>query len=101
MITIQEYSEKYEREYLRYLKDSDITVIKEVNQKFSELGAADPLTLSFYRKLQGLIATALKDGLASFNLQEEGLTPTAKENIMAMRTLLRYYRLLEDNVKNF
>lgn len=28
MITIQEYSEKYERDYLRYLKDSDITVIK-------------------------------------------------------------------------
>jgi hypothetical protein len=61
--TLQEYCEKYERDYLKYLKESEITVIKDVNQKFSELGSADPLSLSFYRKLQGLIASALKDCL--------------------------------------
>jgi hypothetical protein len=63
--TLQEYCEKYEREYLKYLKESEINVIKDVNQKFSELGSADPLSLPFYRKLQGLIASALKDCLAA------------------------------------
>ena len=33
--TLQEYCEKYEREYLKYLKESEINVIKDVNQKFS------------------------------------------------------------------
>jgi hypothetical protein len=68
--TVQDYCEKYEREYLKYLKESEITVIKDVNQKFSELGSAEALSLSFYRKLQGLIASALKDCLVSFHVEE-------------------------------
>ncbi len=69
--TLQEYCEKYEREYLKYLKESEITVIKDVNQKFSELGSADPLSLPFYRKLQGLLASALKDCLTSLTTVED------------------------------
>lgn len=44
-----------------------------MNQKFSELGSAEPLTLSFYRKLQGLLASALKDCLQIVSAQEEKL----------------------------
>ena len=65
--TLQEYCEKYEREYLKYLKESEITVIKEVNQKFSELGSVEALSQGFYKKLLGLIASALKDCMNFLN----------------------------------
>lgn len=45
-------------------------MIKEVNQKFSELGSIDPLSISFYRKLQGVISSALKDSISLVNFQE-------------------------------
>lgn len=99
--TLQEYCEKYEREYLKYLKESEITVIKDVNQKFSELGSADPLSLSFYRKLQGLIGSALKDCLSGLGGMEELLGEDAKARVLAVKTLLRYYRWIEDNNKNY
>jgi hypothetical protein len=35
MSTLAEYSEKYEKEYLKHLKEANILVIKEVNQKYS------------------------------------------------------------------
>jgi hypothetical protein len=76
-------------------------VIKEVNQQFNELASSESLTLSFYRKLQGLVTSALKDSTPSFSSQEGELTSKNKENLMAIRTLLRYYRWLEENVKNY
>jgi hypothetical protein len=76
-------------------------VIKEVNQKFNELSSSESLTLSFYRKLQGLIASALKDSITPFHSQEGELTSKDKENLMAIRALLRYYKWLDENVKHF
>lgn len=41
LITIlSDYCEKYEREYLKHLKDANVEVIREVNQKFNELGTS-------------------------------------------------------------
>jgi hypothetical protein len=99
--TLQEYCEKYEREYLKYLKESEITVIKDVNQKFSELGSADPLSLPFYRKLQGLIASALKDCVTILPTVEDPVSEETKGKILTVKSLLRYYRWIEDNGKNY
>lgn len=49
------------------MKESEITVIKEVNQKFSELGSVEALSHGFYKKLLGLIASALKDCMNFLN----------------------------------
>lgn len=75
-------------------------MIKDVNQKFSELGSPDSLSLSFYRKLQGLIASALKDCISSLTVPEV-ISDTLKNNIFAVKTLTRYYRWIDSNVKNF
>lgn len=75
-------------------------MIKDVNQKFSELGSPDSLSLSFYRKLQGLIVSALKDCISSLNVPET-ISDSLKGSILAVRTLTRYYRWVDSNVKNF
>jgi hypothetical protein len=35
LATFTEYLEKYEKEYLKHLKEANIVVIKEINQKYS------------------------------------------------------------------
>lgn len=72
-------------------------MIKEVNQKFSELSAAEPLSMSFFRKIQSVISPALKDCLVNVHTsREEGKGP-----MEGVRSLLQYYRWIESNVKNF
>lgn len=92
-----EYLDKYEKEYLRHLKEANIVVIKEVNQKFSELGSSEPLSLSFYRKVQALMGPALKECLLSSSLQGDG----SKGYMEGVRCLAQYYRWVDTNVKNF
>lgn len=76
-------------------------MIKEVNQKFNELSSPESLNISFYRKLQGLVASALRDSIALLKSQEGELNSRDKENLLAIRSLLQYYRWSDENVKNF
>ena len=101
LATMQEYCERYEREYLRHLKDSEISVIKDVNQRFSELGSSDPLSLPFYQKLQTPLSSALKDCLTGCDLSSSSPSPHATGTPQAVKALLRYYRWVEINVSHY
>lgn len=59
------------------------------------------LSVSFYRKLQGLIASALKDCLTALSVVEEPISEEAKGKILAVKSMVRYYRWIEDNGKNY
>ena len=98
MATFGEYCEKYEKEYLKHLKEANIIVIKEINQKFSELGSAEPLSLSFYRKVQSLMGLALKDCLMSPYLQ---LGEQSQGYMQGVRCLMQYFKWIECNTKNY
>ena len=99
--TCQEYCQKYEREYLNHLKEADINLIKEVNQKFSELGNAEPLSLSVYRRIQAVVVPALKECLASPLLGEERGAGPSEGFWEGVRSLFQYYRWVELNTKYF
>lgn len=97
MGTLADYCEKYERDYLRHLKEANIQVIREVNQKFNELGSSEPLSLSFYTKIQAFMAPALKDAIRAVHVTGEG----AKGSMEGARSLYQYYKWVDLNVKNF
>jgi hypothetical protein len=46
--SIASHSEKYEKEYLDFIKHNDIKVIRAVNRKFPELCHNSPLNIKFY-----------------------------------------------------
>ena len=59
--TLRDYCEKYEREYLIFLKRADINVIKEVNQKLPEFTSSDPFMVPFYRKILNYLIPFIKN----------------------------------------
>lgn len=85
---LSDYCEKYEREYLKHLKEANVQVIREVNQKFNELGNPEALSLSFYCKVQALVKPALKECLLVYQQSGEG----SKGSMEGVRSLLGYYR---------
>lgn len=57
---IKELALTYEKEYLDYLKNLEVKVIREVNSKFSELSLKNPFCKSFYLKLKSYFASVMK-----------------------------------------
>jgi hypothetical protein len=53
-------SEKYEKEYLEFIKSNDIKVIRAVNRKFPELCNNNPLTSRFYQHFKELVLQVLR-----------------------------------------
>lgn len=60
--TLRDYCDKYEKEYLIFLKKAEINVIKEVNHKLPEFTSNDPFTIPFYKKIHDFVAPYIKEG---------------------------------------
>jgi len=100
--TLRDYCEKYEREYLIFLKRADINVIKEVNQKLPEFTSSDPFTVPFYRKILSYLITFIKDcsgNIPPFNAEDYNKEVAGR--VEALSSLCRYYRLVEISMKMF
>jgi hypothetical protein len=54
-------SEKYEKEYLEFIRHNDIKVIRAVNRKFPELSHNSPLTAKFYDNFRAFLAGVLQE----------------------------------------
>ena len=68
-------SEKYEKEYLEFVKHNDIKVIRAVNRKFPELCSNNPLTSRFYDNFKQFMATIIKQhDMEITNLLTQGET---------------------------
>jgi hypothetical protein len=58
---LKDYCEKYEKEYLMFLKKAEINVIKDVNHKLPEFTSNDPFTVAFFKKILTYLAPLLKE----------------------------------------
>lgn len=97
MQTLGDYCEKYERDYLKHLKEANIQIIRDVNQRYNELGSSEPLSLSFYTKVLAFIGPILKDSIRTVQVTGE----EAKTSMEGVRSLWQYYKWVDLNAKNF
>jgi hypothetical protein len=100
--TLKEYCEKYEKEYLIFLKRAEINVIKDVNHRLPEFTAQDPFSQPFYQKVLVFTAPFIKEcarNIAASAQEERG--PDLAAKLEGLSSLLRYYRLVELSSRQF
>ena len=64
-MTIKEYSQRYDKEYLNYLKRAELALIREINSAVND-PPADALSSQFYKNLQSVLASPIRE--ANHNL---------------------------------
>jgi tyrosine-protein phosphatase YwqE len=63
---MKEYSVRYEKEYLNYLKKSDLATIREINKEFNDNTSPEAFTTNFYKEISNSIAPIIRE--ANHNL---------------------------------
>jgi hypothetical protein len=103
--TLREYCEKYEKEYLVFLKKAEINVIKEVNQKLPEFATNEQFSIAFYRKILTFLSPLLRECNQNLSTvpQEvrEGRGEEGVARLEALRSLYKYYRLVEMSIREY
>jgi hypothetical protein len=104
-LTMKEYSVRYEKEYLTFLKKIELNVVRDVNKDLSELSSTETLSSDLYRKMMNAISPIIRE--ANHNTTQkvtqggDSLTPEFKANIEALESLFKYHRLLELSLQEF
>jgi len=96
---IKELALRYEKEYLDYLKHLEVKVIREVNNKFSELCLKNPFCKSFYLKIKNYLVTVMKevDKQLMELLKTKPKPEEYKDKVEAFRALKKMYEFCQEN----
>lgn len=97
-LTIKEYVARYEKEYLVYLKSLEVAVIRDINQEFIDFSNVTSFTQEFYTHMLEFIAPLIRNfnhNLALALADSEIFSKEEAGQVQALRSLLKYYRLIE------
>lgn len=88
-------SEKYEKDYLEFIRYNDIRVIRAVNRKFPELCTNNPLSGRFHENFREFLGTVIRkhDNEVS-NLIQQG-EQDISDRFEALNSLYSVYKLTE------
>ena len=99
--TIKEYSQRYDKEYLNYLKRAELVLIREVNSALND-PPADALSSQFYTNMQAAIESPLREAnhnlCLSMQAGSDSLTPDLRGGIEGVSALAKYHRLLQMSI---
>lgn len=102
---MKEYALRYEKEYLLLLKKTELNTVREINKELTELSTPEAFTTGGYRKILNVVAPMIRE--ANHNtttaLAELNNIPNTdiKGSIEAIRSLHKYYKLVEMSMEDF
>lgn len=104
-LTMKEYSARYEKEYLAFLKKVDLTVVRDINKDLADLSSTEPFTASLLRKMMNMLSPVIREANHNTTLAvteaNESLSPELKANMEGLRSLFKYYRLVELSAEDY
>lgn len=59
-LTMKEYSARYEKEYLSFLKKTDIAIVRDINTDFPDISTIEPFKSVLLRKMMTLVCPILR-----------------------------------------
>lgn len=97
-LTMKEYSARYEKEYLVFIKKVDANLVRDASKELNDLTVQGSFTNSMYRKMMGIISPILREvnHNTTVGVSECGdvLSAELKGSIEGTFQLFKYYKLL-------
>jgi hypothetical protein len=99
LLTMKEYSARYEKEYLNYLKKAELNQVREINKDITELSNNDAFTVATFRGIMNIVTFIIREAnhntTVSLNEINRPLEPEERGSIEALNSLWKYYKLLK------
>lgn len=89
---------------MAYLKKTEITLVREINKEFSDLLTSDPFDTDVFRKMMTALAPIIRETNHNTTIavsENEVLSPELKANIEGLRSLFKYYKLVQLSLEDF
>lgn len=58
---MKEYSARYEKEYLNYLKKAELNQVREINKDLTELSNNDAFTVATFRGIMNIVTLVIRE----------------------------------------
>lgn len=100
LLSLTSAAEKYEKEYLEFIRHNDIKVIRAVNRKFPELSHNSPLTAKFYENFRTLLVSVLQEHIRELNVLAATPVDPLNDRYEAFFAALAIHRLAESRSSN-
>ena len=91
---IKNYEKKYEKEYLDYLKNAEIIIVRAVNRKFPELSYTSTFSQNFYQQYKVYLISVLR--MVNHEVMKKAKSYASPRYYQALESLYLYYNFVEE-----
>jgi hypothetical protein len=94
---MKEYSSRYAKEAITYIKEVDPSFLQQVDNAFHSLTFQETFTAKCYSEIMTFVSALLREANHNLTIETKDiqeLSPSMKAGIESLKTLLKYYKLV-------
>lgn len=97
-LTMKEYSSRYAKESISYIKEVDPALLQQLDSAFHSLTFQETFTSKCFSEIMAFVSALLREANHNLTIETKDIkepSPSMKAGIEALKTLLKYYKLVD------